>query len=153
VIPSGIGTPPPVPGECSDRRSQTSSVSRIVPKTVCLCVSSVVQAARRLRRRTVERCLRREQVYLDQGVVRLRGQKGARAVMLSVTAQKLLRGQLDSTSSEWVFPNSRDRPYSRVHVNRRFRKAARAAGLQNFHFHDLRHHGATKALNAGFGGK
>ncbi len=31
-----------------------------------------------------------------------------------------------------------------------FRKAARAAGLRDFHFHDLRHHGATMALNRGF---
>jgi hypothetical protein len=31
-----------------------------------------------------------------------------------------------------------------------FRKAARAAGLQDFHFHDLRHNGATMALNKGF---
>ena len=31
-----------------------------------------------------------------------------------------------------------------------FRKAARGAGLKNFHFHDLRHHGATMALNKGF---
>ena len=31
-----------------------------------------------------------------------------------------------------------------------FRKAARAAGLKDFHFHDLRHHGATMALNKGF---
>ncbi len=27
---------------------------------------------------------------------------------------------------------------------------ARSAGLRDFHFHDLRHHGATMALNAGF---
>ncbi len=31
-----------------------------------------------------------------------------------------------------------------------FRKAARGAGLKDFRFHDLRHHGATMALNHGF---
>lgn len=31
-----------------------------------------------------------------------------------------------------------------------FRKAARSAGLKDFRFHDLRHHGATMALNKGF---
>lgn len=31
-----------------------------------------------------------------------------------------------------------------------FRRAARAIGLRDFHFHDLRHHGATMALNRGF---
>jgi integrase len=49
-----------------------------------------------------------------------------------------------------VFRSPDNRPYSRVHVSRVFRKAARAAGLKDFHFHDLRHHGATMALNAGF---
>jgi len=38
-------------------------------------------------------------------------------------------------------------------VSRLFRKATRAAGLRDFHFHDLRHHSATKALNAGFSGE
>lgn len=37
-------------------------------------------------------------------------------------------------------------PYSRIHVSRVFRKAARAGGLKDFHFHDLRHHdGPTRA--------
>jgi integrase len=30
------------------------------------------------------------------------------------------------------------------------RRAARQAGLRDFRFHDLRHHGATMALNKGF---
>jgi integrase len=33
---------------------------------------------------------------------------------------------------------------------RLFCKAARGAGLRDFNFHDLRHHGATMALNRGF---
>jgi hypothetical protein len=37
-----------------------------------------------------------------------------------------------------------------VHIGREWRRAAREAGLGDFHFHDLRHHGATMALNAGF---
>jgi integrase len=49
-----------------------------------------------------------------------------------------------------VFPSLDGAAYSRVHVSRVFRKAARGAGLKDFHFHDLRHHGATMALNAGF---
>jgi integrase len=52
-----------------------------------------------------------------------------------------------------VFPNPDDRPYSRVHVSRLFRKAARRIGLADWHFHDLRHHGASVALNAGFSGQ
>jgi integrase len=52
-----------------------------------------------------------------------------------------------------VFPNPDDRPYSRVHVSRLFRKAARKIGLTDWHFHDLRHHGASVALNAGYSGQ
>ena len=100
------------------------------------------------------RCLRREHVYLDQGVVRLpRAKGGARSVILSETARKLLQGQLECHASEWIFPNAEDQPYTRMYVSRVFRKAARAAGLRDFHFHDLRHHGATMALNAGFTGE
>jgi integrase len=96
--------------------------------------------------------LRQEYVHLEQGVALLpRAKGGARAVILNAEAQKILRGQLErQPGSEWVFPNPDGVPYSRIHVSRVFRKAARAAGLRDFHFHDLRHHGATMALNAGF---
>jgi integrase len=41
------------------------------------------------------------------------------------------------------------RPHSREHIGRIGRRATRAAGLRDFNFHDLRHHGATMALNKG----
>jgi integrase len=72
-------------------------------------------------------------------------------VILSAAAQEILREALATSASEWVFPNRTSaRPYSREQISRVFRRHARQAGLQDFHFHDLRHHGATKALNAGF---
>ncbi len=37
-----------------------------------------------------------------------------------------------------------------MYVSAVFREASRAVGLRDFRFHDLRHHGATMALNAGF---
>ena len=50
-----------------------------------------------------------------------------------------------------MFPSPAGRPYSLVTTSADvFRRAARAAGLRDFHFHDLRHHGATMALNRGF---
>ena len=96
--------------------------------------------------------LRPEYVHLEQGVALLpRAKGGARAVIINGEAQKILRIQLEKhEGSEWVFPNPDGVPYSRIHVSRVFRKAARAAGLKDFRFHDLRHHGATMALNAGF---
>jgi integrase len=95
--------------------------------------------------------LHREHVHLEQGVVMLpRAKAGARPVILSAEAQKLLRQQLERHESEWVFPSPSGRPYDRSYAGRVFRKASRGAGLKDFRFHDLRHHGATKALNKGF---
>jgi integrase len=50
----------------------------------------------------------------------------------------------------WVFPKPDSRAWSPEHVGRAFRRAARVAGFTDFRFHDLRHHGATMALNKGF---
>lgn len=97
------------------------------------------------------RLLRREHVHFEQGVVMLpRAKAGARPVILSDAAQKILRGRLEGNGSEWVFPGPDCRPYDHSYIGRVFRKASRAAGLRDFHFHDLRHHGATMALNRGF---
>jgi integrase len=95
--------------------------------------------------------LRREQVRLEQGVVALPVAKGgSRHVILSREAQEILRARLDAHEREWVFPAPHGGHYSTVHVSRVWRKAGEAAGLADFHFHDLRHHGATRAMNAGF---
>jgi integrase len=48
-----------------------------------------------------------------------------------------------------VFPSPTGRPFSRGHVSKVFKRATRQAGLTDFHFHDLRHHSAMIALNAG----
>ncbi len=104
-----------------------------------------------LMRLSETRLLRREQVDLFQGVITLHKTKtGPAQVVLSAEARDLLERQLDSHRSEWVFPAPHGKPYSRIHVSRVWRKAAREAGLTDFHFHDLRHDGATKALNAGY---
>lgn len=97
------------------------------------------------------RLLRREFVDLEQGVVLLpRAKAGARPVILRAEAQKILRGQLQAHDGEWVFPGPSGRLYDRSYVGRVFRKSARAAGLKDFHCHDLQHQGATMALNRGF---
>jgi integrase len=108
-------------------------------------------AALTLMRLSEIRLLRRNDVHLEQGVVLLpKAKAGARPVILSEAARKLLASQLEAHSSEWVFPGPGGRPYSREQIGKAFRRAARAAGLRDFHFHDLRHHGATMALNRGF---
>jgi integrase len=104
-------------------------------------------AALTLMRQGELRGLRREHVHVEQGVVMLpRAKAGARPVILSAAARKILQAQLDGHEGEWVFPSPDGRPYSRVHISRVFRKAS----LRDFRFHDLRHHGATMALNKGF---
>ena len=109
-------------------------------------------AALTLLRLSEIRTLRRQDVHLDQGVILLpQAKAGARPVILSGDARKILRGQLEANpGSEWVFAKPEGRPFSREQVGKAFRRAARAAGLRDFHFHDLRHHGATMALNKGF---
>jgi integrase len=60
-------------------------------------------AALTLMRLSEIRLLRREMVHLEQGVVMLpRAKAGARPVILSAEAQKILRGQLASHEREWV---------------------------------------------------
>jgi integrase len=108
-------------------------------------------AALTLMRLSEIRTRRREHVHLEQGVVMLpRAKAGSRPVILSAEAQKILRGQLEAHESEWIFPGPGGGPYERSYIGRVFRKAAKGAGLRDFHFHDLRHHGATMALNKGF---
>jgi integrase len=97
------------------------------------------------------RTLRKDMVHLSQGVLLLPKTKtGPRSVVLSEAAQAILRERLkDYPDSPWVFPNpATGRPYSRVHVSRVWRKVARGAGLRDFTFHDLKHHGATMAINS-----
>ena len=114
--------------------------------------SQMAQLAAMALLRITEVCtLRREQVSLTQGVLALPKTKtGPNAVVLNMRAIEILRQQLASHHSEWVFPGRRDSPYSRGHVGKMWRQAATAAGLGDFTFHDLRHHGTTTALNAGF---
>jgi integrase len=109
-------------------------------------------AALTLMRLTEIRSLRREYVHMEQGVVLLpQAKAGARPVILSEAARKIVGAQLEAhPKSELVFPGPGGRPYSREQIGKVFRRHARAAGLKDFLFHDLRHHGATMALNKGF---
>ena len=73
-------------------------------------------------------------VHLEQGVVLLpRAKAGARPVILSSEAQKILRAQIEAhPDSDWVFPGRAGRHYERSYVGRVFQRAARSAGLRDF---------------------
>jgi integrase len=109
-------------------------------------------AALTLMRMSEIRLLRREDIHLEQGVILLpKAKAGARPVILSAAARKVLQNQLAAAGSiDLVFPGPQGRPYSREQIGKVFRRFSRGAGLNDFRFHDLRHHGATMALNAGF---
>ena len=110
-------------------------------------------AALTLMRQAELRTLERDMVHLDQGLLLLPKTKTVpRAVVLGDEAVTLLKQQMWGLPADarYVFANpGTGHPYSRVHVTRVWRTAARAAGLRNFTFHDLRHHGATVAVNEG----
>ena len=53
--------------------------------------------------------------------------------------------------SRWVFVSRLGRPYNRNGATSLFRKCVAAAGIQDFHFHDLRHDFATRVRRAGHG--
>jgi integrase len=97
-------------------------------------------AALTLMRMSEIRTLRRDMVHLEQGVVMLpRAKAGARPVILSGEAQKALGRRLEAASEAtaaagWLFPGPDGLPYSREHVGRVWRRAARSAGLRDFHF-------------------
>ena len=106
-------------------------------------------AASTMMRLTEIRTLRREQGDPGHGVVTLpRTKAGPRQVILSAEARGLLAKGIEATGGVYLFPNTDGNHYSRSQVSRVWHKAAMAAGLSDFH--DLRHHGATMALNAGF---
>lgn len=108
-------------------------------------------AALTLMRMTEIRLLRREDVHLEQGVILLpQAKAGARPVILSEAARKIVQQALQAHAEGLLFPGPQGRPYSREQIGKVFRRAARGAGLKDLHFHDLRHHGATMALNRGF---
>jgi integrase len=110
-------------------------------------------AALTLMRQAEIRTLERDMIHLEQGLILLPKTKSIpRAVVLGDEAVTLLARQIDRVPADarYVFANPRTgQPYSRVHVTRIWRTAARAAGLRNFTFHDLRHHGTTVAVNEG----
>ena len=55
---------------------------------------------------------------------------GARSVILSAAARKILAGQLEGHQSEWVFPTPAGRPYSREQIGKVFRRFARGSAAR-----------------------
>lgn len=88
-------------------------------------------------------------VDFERGVIRVPKMKTdeGRHVPMTDTVRGLL---LELGPGEGlVFPAARAEFISRAQVGVRFREVCEAAGVKDFHFHDLRHTAATKMLDAG----
>jgi integrase len=108
-------------------------------------------ACRGVMRQADVRLLRRSYVRVGERVILLpRTKGGPRAVRLSDRALAIVKRALArKPQQDLVFARPDGKAYSRVHVSRCWRQAARACGLENFTFHDLRHHRPTVMVNKG----
>jgi integrase len=97
------------------------------------------------------RLLKRSYVRMAERVILLpRTKGGPRAVRLSAKALAIVKRAMARTPQhDYVFARPDGKPYSRSRIGKTWRNAARACGLENFTFHDLRHVGPTQAVNAG----
>ncbi len=99
--------------------------------------------------------LKRSAVDMKQRLITLTKTKNGkvRRVPLSAGALVVLQEALDASPKECphVFLSRTGGPYSERGVQNVFHAAAKRAGLEDFHFHDLRHTFATRLRRAGTG--
>lgn len=132
---------------------QPAEEARVFPRLAEPFRTMARLAALTLMRLSDVRTLEVDMLQLEQGVIFLPKTKtDPRPVILGDEAIALLTAQLARRSAEspYVFASPRTgRPYTRWTVSAQWRRAARAAGLTHFTFHDLKHHGATIAATNG----
>ena len=104
-------------------------------------------------RKTELLTLRRENLDLERGILRLSGtsRKNRRhhTISLSGAAVQLFQEVLGEHEEEHVFLNSRGVPYTSSGFSSYFGRLVREAGIENLTFHDLRRHVATELINNG----
>lgn len=91
-----------------------------------------------------------QQVDFQRGVIHVVNTKSAhdRIVPMSQQVRELLLDHRRGAKGQWVFVTKKTkRPI--VDVKKAFRAACDAAGIADFHFHDLRHTFATRVGDAG----
>ena len=96
--------------------------------------------------------LTHQQVDLSRKVIIVKG-KGSkmRTIPLNETAISILAQRMKTRhiKSNLVFPSATGTKIQRQRLIRAFKKAIDDAGIQDFHFHDLRHTFATRLAQAG----
>jgi integrase len=122
-------------------------ILRDLSELVCLGVMRLTEGAT-IKREYIDRTTRTAKLPKTKAV--RRGPR-TRLVNFSADAWAIVeRALAREPQHEYLFANPRNgRPYSRVHISRCWRGVARMCGLQDFHFHDLRHHAPTTAINNG----
>ena len=98
-------------------------------------------------------CLRWEHVDFANGILTIpRSKHGEkRHVPISATAMEVLQARPSRLKSPWVYPRANDMEHhlSFGAIRPDWEKAVNAAGLGDFHWHDLRHTFASRAVMAG----
>jgi integrase len=97
--------------------------------------------------------LRWQDVNFDTGVITVPRSKSGEAysVPMNDEVREILRSLPSRLRGEWVFPNKKgSRPLgAKNFVRRVFKPAIKKAGIEDFHWHDLRHTFASRLVMAG----
>ena len=96
--------------------------------------------------------LRWEHVNFDTGIITVpRAKNGeVRHVPMNDSVRSILRSLPSRMRSEWTFPTRRGNPtQADTWVLRKFKPALERAGIENFHWHDLRHSFASRLVMCG----
>jgi len=93
--------------------------------------------------------LKWEDIHWKRGVILLTDTKNSqwREIPMNGIVTKTLRGLMKRSNSPYVFPSWTGKPFT--NVRKSFDSALRAAGIENFRFHDLRHTFASHLVMAG----
>lgn len=93
--------------------------------------------------------LKWEEVDFKNQIVYVTNSKNGeqRQVPMNNTLTEALQGVKLGKPSPWVFCNDNGQPYTRI--TRSLERAKRKAGIEDFHFHDLRHTFASRLVMRG----
>jgi len=137
-------------------REEEAALRKVIERDCPKCEPELDLALNTGLRRNELFRLRWDQVDLERAILTVQGKrpakgggKGQRFVRLnSVAVEALRRLHRQSRGSAWVCPGKHDPPSARD-WREWFEDAVKSAGLEDFHYHDLRHTFASRLVMAG----
>lgn len=95
--------------------------------------------------------LKRQNIDRKNGLIRLDETKNgdARTIPMNKTVRALIDALPPRLDTEFLFADKNGNPVSTSRVSVAFKRARKKAGIQDFCFHDLRHHFASRLTMAG----